>query len=119
MWGRRKKRGSQLSRQLALGLLEDAMERVQPLHEQAEHEQAEHEQEEQEQEEQEQQEDEPTAPYPSPEYGPTPPGTPARTGLQAADVQVDNSAAPGPPDDPQRQHPARRTGERTRRRSFG
>ncbi len=29
MWGRRGKRGSKLSRQLALGLLEDAMGRVQ------------------------------------------------------------------------------------------
>jgi hypothetical protein len=34
MWGRRGKRGSKLSRQLALGLLEDAMGRVQdPEHE--------------------------------------------------------------------------------------
>ena len=29
MWGKRDKRGSKLSRQLALGLLEDAMGRVQ------------------------------------------------------------------------------------------
>jgi hypothetical protein len=29
MWGRRSKRGSKLSRQLALGMLEDAMGRVQ------------------------------------------------------------------------------------------
>jgi hypothetical protein len=111
MWGRRRKRGARLSRQLALGLLEDAMARVQPL---------------QEQEEQEQQEDEPEAdPYPSPEHGPTPP---SRTGLQATDVPVDNSAAPdpdGPADDPdprpppQRQLPARRTGGRTHRRSLG
>ncbi len=108
MWGRRKKRGAQLSRQLALGLLEDAMGRVQPP--------------------EEQEEDEPAVPYPSPECGPPPPGAPARNGLQASDVPVDNSAAPdaaGPADDPdprpppQRQLPARRTGERTRRRSFG
>jgi hypothetical protein len=34
MWGRRGKRGTKLSRQLALGLLEDAMGRVQdPGHE--------------------------------------------------------------------------------------
>jgi hypothetical protein len=29
MWGRRRKRGTKLSRQLALGMLEDAMGRVQ------------------------------------------------------------------------------------------
>jgi hypothetical protein len=111
MWGRRKKRGDRLSRQLALGLLEDAMGHVQPR---------------QEQQEQERHEDEPEAvSYPSPESGPAPP---ARTGLQAADVPLDNSAPPdpaGPADDPdprpppQRQLPAPRTGGRTRRRSFG
>jgi hypothetical protein len=110
MWGRRRRRGARLSRQLALGLLEDAMARVQPS--------------------EDQQEDEPEPdPYPSPEHGPTPP---ARTGLQATDVPVDNSAAPdpgGPADDPDPrpppqcqfpgQLPARRTGRRTHRRSLG
>jgi hypothetical protein len=107
VWGRRKKRRGQLSRQLALGLLEDAMGRVQQP--------------------EEQDEDGPV-PYPSPERGPTPPGPQDRAGLQATDVPVDNSAAPGPPapaDDPdpkiplQRQRPARRSGESTRHRSFG
>jgi hypothetical protein len=100
MWGRRKKRRGQLPRQLALGLLEDAMAQVQPP--------------------QEQQEDEPAlTKYPSAEYGPPPPGTPARADLQAADVPVDNSAEPGLPDPKaQRQLPARRTGESTRHRSL-
>ena len=57
--------------------------------------------------------------HPLAEYGPTPPGTPARADLQAADVPVDNSAAPGLADPkPQRQLPARRTGESTRHRSL-
>jgi hypothetical protein len=116
MWGRRKKRCGRLPRQLALGLLEDAMGRVQPPQEQ----------------EQEQEQDEPApTTYPSAEYGSPPPGTPARADLQAADVPVDNSAAPGPSgppgpaDDPdpkvprQRQLPARRTGKSTRHRSLG
>jgi hypothetical protein len=36
MWGRRGKRGTRLSRQLALGLLEDAMGRVQDSSDQPE-----------------------------------------------------------------------------------
>jgi hypothetical protein len=100
MWGRRKKRCGQLPRQLALGLLEEAMGRVQP---------------------QEQEADEPAVTRcPSAEYGPPPPGTPAHAGLRAADVPVDNSAAPGPVDpEPQRHLPARRTGDRTHHRSLG
>jgi hypothetical protein len=105
MWGRRKKRCGRLPRQLALGLLEDAMGRVQPPQEQ----------------EQEQEQDEPApTTYPSAEYGSPPPGTPARADLQAADVPVDNSADPGPADPKrQRQLPARRTGKSTRHRSLG
>jgi hypothetical protein len=101
MWGRRKEPCGQLPRQLALGLLEDAMGRVQPP--------------------QEHEADEPSVTrYPSAEYGPPPPGTPARAGLRAVDVPVDNSAAPGPADpEPHRQLPARRPGDRTHHRSLG
>jgi hypothetical protein len=106
MWGRRRKRGSQLSRQLALGLLEDAMARAEQQHEAAEPE-----------------------PVPYPRASNPPPDVPAaRTGLGAEDVPVDNSAAPGPqpagedpdPVTPQQQElPTQRTGENTRRGSFG
>jgi hypothetical protein len=103
MWGKRKKRRAQLSRQLALGLLEDAMGRVQQ------------------QEEQEEQ-DEPAPPYP--EAAPAPAAPPDRPGLRTADVPVENSAAPEPPpdDDPpplQQELPAQRTGESTRHGTFG
>jgi hypothetical protein len=107
MWGKRKKRSARLSRQLALGLLEDAMGRVQ-----------------QEQEE----EDEPSATRypgaaPAPSRGPTPPD---RAGPHPADVPVDNSAGPEPPpagDEPppplQQQLPAQRTGQCTHHGTFG
>lgn len=101
-WGKRRKRGSQLSRQLALGLLEDAMA-------QAEQQEAEGE------------------PVPYPPAGHPPPSVPAaRPGLGAADVPVDNSAgaapAPAGEDDAppgQRELPAQRAGENTRHGSFG
>jgi hypothetical protein len=103
MWGKRKKRRAQLPRQLALGLLEDAMGRVQQWPEE--------------------EEDEPAVPYPeaAPDPGSAPPDL---AGLRTADVPVDNSAGPEPrPDDdppPVRQElPARRTGESTRHGTFG
>ena len=98
MWGRRKKRCSQLSRQLALGALEDAMGRVQ-------------------------QPPEPEAGepmYPGSVAAPAVP--PAQADLGAADVPVDNTAAPDPPDPPDplpRALPAQRTGESTRHGTFG
>ena len=98
MWGRRRKRGSQLSRQLALALLDDAMARAERTHE-------------------------PDGPE-SVAYPRAPAIPAARTGLLARDVPVDNSAGPGP----QAEHqdlPAQRTGEKqgseenTRHGSFG
>ena len=106
MWGRRKKRRAQLPRQLALGLLEDAMGRVQQPQEQGG--------------------DEPTVPYPG--AAPPPAAPPDPPGLRAADVRVDNSAGPepSPADDdpdpdtpPQCQLSARCTGESTRHGTFG
>jgi hypothetical protein len=103
MWGRRRKRGSQLSRQLALGLLEDAMARA----------------------EQQQEAGEPES-VPYPRASNPPPDIPAaRTGLRAQDVPVDNSAGAAPEpagEDPGPQHqelPTQRTGENTRHGSFG
>jgi hypothetical protein len=106
MWGRkRKKRGSQLQRQLALGRLEDAMGRVQEFQEEAE--------------------DESSVPYPG--AVPPSPVPPTRSGLRPSDVPVDNSAAPEPaaedsdrePQTPLQQDlPAQRRGENSRRRSF-
>jgi hypothetical protein len=103
MWGKRKKRRAQLSRQLALGLLEDAMGRVQ-------------------QQEWDDDEDDPP-PYPgaapAPESGSAPPG---QVGLQAADVPVDNCAGPAADDDPpplQQELPAQRTGENSHHGTFG
>src|ERR1700721_462468 len=98
MWGRRRKRGSQPPRQLALALLDDAMARAGPAEE---------------------------AGGPDAVASPRAPAVPAaRTGLLARDVPVDNSAGPGP----QAEHqdlPAQRTGEKqgseenTRHGSFG
>jgi len=106
MWGKRKKRCAQLPRQLALGLLEDAMGQVQ-------------------QQEGDQDETEPV-PYPgavpAPESGSAPPG---RDGLRAADVPVDNSAGPEPapasddPPPPRHELPAPRTAESTHHGTFG
>jgi hypothetical protein len=108
MWGKRKKRRSQLSRQLALGMLEDAMGRVQ--------------------EAQEEENEPPVAQYPG--AVPPPSGPPDPAGLRPADVPVDNSAGPGPGPEadtdepepetpPQQQFPAPRTGENSRHGSFG
>jgi len=109
MWGRRRKRGSRLSRQLALALLDDALAQA----------------------EQQQEAGEPES-VPYPRASNPPPDIPAaRTGLRAQDVPVDNSAGPGPQpagEDPAPQHqdlPAQRTGEKqgtgenTRHGSFG
>jgi len=107
MWGKRKRRCAHLPRQLALGLLEDAMGRVQ------------------------QQEDEEGEPdeLPYPGAVPPPPAAPSDPpGLRTADVPVDNSAGPEPSaaaDDPdpgtprQRGLPAERTGENSRHGTFG
>jgi len=109
MRGRRKKqkRCGQLSRQLALGRLEDALAVV---------------------EEREQQQPEPeTAPYPeAPARSATPPGS---GDLQAGDVPADTSAdvtgpgsrdqAAADDDQPPRQAPAPRTARSARHRSFG
>jgi hypothetical protein len=75
MWGKRKRQCGRLPRQLALGLLEDAMGRVQ-------------------QQESESGEDEPAVPK---YLGAVPPPA-APPGLRAAGVPVDNSAGPEPAD---------------------
>ena len=111
MWGKRKGRCARLPRQMALGLLEDAMGRVER--------------------QQEAGEGEPDAVrYP----GAVPPAAPADPhGLRAAGIPVDNSAGPEPrpaagdsaADDPDtstpcpRELPAQRTGESTRHDRFG
>jgi hypothetical protein len=107
MPGRGKKRGARLPRQLALGMLEEAMARV-------------------EQQQQEQEEEGEPAAVPYPRSGrPAPAGPAARTDLPA-DVPVDNSAGPEPSaeDDSapqQRELPAQRSGKKksTRHGSFG
>jgi len=99
MWGRRKRRCAQLPRQLALGLLEDAMGQVQQPQEPGE--------------------SEPAVSYPGPV--PAPAAPPARAGLRPADVPVDNSAGPRPADiqaQPQGELPAQRTGESTHHGTF-
>jgi hypothetical protein len=102
MWGRRRKRGSQLSRQLALALLDDAMARAEQQQEAGEPE---------------------SAAYPQ-AGNPAPAIPAARTGLRAQDVPVENSAGPGPQAEHQ-ELPAQRTGEKqgsgenTRHGSFG
>jgi hypothetical protein len=100
MWGRRRKRGGHLSRQLSLGLLEDAMARA------------------------EQQEEAPPEPVPYPQAGhPAPAVPPARPGLQDEDVPVDNSACPTAGEDaaPKRHQelPAQRSEDSTHHGSFG
>jgi hypothetical protein len=107
MPGRGKKRGARLPRQLALGMLEEAMARI-------------------EQQQQEQEEEGEPAAVPYPRSGrPAPAGPAARTDLPA-DVPVDNSAGPEPSaeDDSapqQRELPAQRSGKKksTRHGSFG
>ena len=101
MWGRRHKRGTRLSRLLALGRLEDAMARA----------------------EQQQEEGEPeTAPYPR-ASDPAPAVPAARPGLLAQDVPVDNSAGPAgeAAGAPQHHHelPVQRNRDSTRHGSFG
>ncbi len=100
MWGKRHKRGARLPRQLALGLLEDAMARAE--------------------QQQEAGEPEPVS-YP-------PAGSPVpdpRPGLLPADVPVDNSAGPEPlpagqdSAPRQRELPAQGTGQSARHGSFG
>jgi hypothetical protein len=94
MWGRRRKRGTRLSRLLALGDLEDAMARA---------------------------EQEPT-PYP-PTSSPAPDVPAARPGLNTQDVPVDNSAGPVADKEAPPQHhqglPVQRSRDSTRHGSFG
>ena len=98
MRGKRKRGRGRLPRQLALGLLEDAMGRVQ-------------------QQESESEEGEPAVPhYPGTVPPPEPPG------LRAADVPVDNSAGPEPaePETPRLGDlPRSRTRDRSRHGTFG
>ena len=98
MWGRRRKRGTRLSRLLALGRLEEAMARA----------------------EQQQEEGEPEAvPYP-PASNPAPDVPAARPGHFAQDVPVDNSAGPAAGEDAAHQElPVQRTRDSTRHGSFG
>jgi hypothetical protein len=100
MWGRRRKRGTRLSRLLALGRLEEAMARAQ-----------------------QQEEGEPGAvPYP-PAGDPAPDVPAAPPGLLAEDVPVDNSAGPAAEEDTTPPHhqelPVQRTRDGTRHGSFG
>jgi hypothetical protein len=100
MWGRRRKRGTQLQRQLGLGLLEDALARAEQR--------------------QQEEEGEPEAvPYP----GRAPAAPPDRAaGLSCSGVPVDNSAGPAADEKsaPQvRDLPAQRTGDSERHGTFG
>jgi hypothetical protein len=106
MWGRRRPRGTRLSRLLALGRLEEAMARA---------------------EQQQEEEGEPEAmPYPR-ASNPAPAVPAARPGHFAQDVPVDNSAAPAADPaaeaDAAPQHhqelPVQRTRGSTRHGSFG
>lgn len=105
MWARRRKRGTRLSRLLALGRLDEAIMRA----------------------ERQQQEGEPEpVPYP-PASSPAPDVPAARPSLRAQDVPVDNSAGPaaGPAaeEDAAPQHhqglPVQRSRDSTRHGSFG
>src|SRR5580693_2553230 len=102
MWGRRHKRGTRLSRLLALGRLEDAMAGGEPE----------------------------TASYPRPSNpapavpaarpsNPAPAVPAARTGLQAQDVPVDNSAGPAGAPQHHQDLPVQRNRDSTRHGSFG
>jgi len=115
MWGRRRKRVSQLSKQLALGRLEDAMARAEqhdagPVPEANTAPEA-----------------NPAETSPAPEantvpYGGTVPPQPDRAGLEPADVPVDNSAGPAAADavpPQQRQRPGERAARSTRPGSLG
>jgi hypothetical protein len=101
MWGRRRKRGTRLSRLLALGRLEDALAQA----------------------EQQQQQGEPEpVPYP-PASSPAPDVPAARPSLSTQDVPVDNSAGPEAAEDAAPQHrpglPVQRSRDSTRHGSFG
>ena len=101
MWGRRRKRGTRLSRLLALGDLDAALARV----------------------EQQQQQGEPEpVPYP-PASSPAPDVPAARPGLNTQDVPVDNSAGPiadkEAPPQPHQGLPVQRSRDSTRHGSFG
>jgi hypothetical protein len=78
MWGKRKKRGSRLERQLALARLEDAMGRVQRQLQQEEEGELE------------------AIQYPGVPAPSLPPEQSGASGLRDADVPVDNSAGPVP-----------------------
>jgi hypothetical protein len=96
MWGRRRKRGTQLERLLALGRLEEAMARA------------------------EEQEAEPEV-LPYPEGAPAVPPDRA-SGLSCSGVPVDNSAGPAADEKPSPQVqdlPAQRTGDSERHGTFG
>lgn len=102
MWGKRQKGYVRLSRRRALGLLAEMMARA----------------------EEQQVDGEPDAvPYPVGNLAPAVP--PAREGLLAADVAVDNTAGPEPmsadenPSPQQRHLPAQRTGDTARHGTFG
>jgi hypothetical protein len=99
MWGRRRKRGARLPRQLALGRLEEAMARAEQQHEEGEPE---------------------AVPYRSP----APDVPAARPGLTTEDVPVDNSAGPvanpAAEEDAGRQElPVQRDRDSARHGSFG
>ena len=97
MWGRRRPRGTRLSRLLALGRLEEAMARA----------------------EQQQEEGEPeTAPYPQ-ASDPAAAVPAARPGLLAQDVPVDNSAGPAAAPQHHPELPVQRNRDSTRHGSFG
>ena len=97
MWGRRRKRGTRLSRLLALGRLEEAMARA----------------------EQQQEESEPEAlPYP-PAGNQAPVVPPPRPGHFAQDVPVDNSAGPAGAPQHHQDLPVQRNRDSTRHGSFG
>jgi len=99
MRGKRKRGRGRLPRQLALGLLEDAMGRVQ-------------------QQESESEEGEPAVPH----YPGAVPRPAAPPGLRTADVPVDNSTGPEPadPETPRLGDlPRSRTRDRTRHGTFG
>jgi hypothetical protein len=102
MWGRRRKRGTRLSRLLALGDLDAALARA---------------------EAQQQGEGEPEpVPYP-PAGSPAPDVPAARPSLSTQDVPVDNSAGPIADKDAAPQHhqglPVQRSRDSTRHGSFG
>jgi hypothetical protein len=100
MWGRRRKRGTRLSRLLALSRLEDALARA----------------------EQQQQGEPDPLPYPPASHA-APDVPAARPSLRTEDVPVDNSAGPEAAEDAAPQHhqglPVQRSRDSTRHGSFG